>query len=155
MRAIVRIGAAALLAVPLSACGGGSQPADEVVPQLAEQLLQQIDQALASEQYHRARKELHALASVVVSASDSGDQNGQADGILAAAADLRAALPTPTPSPEPTVDTQTEPPTGEGDEESEDEAGKPEKPEKPVKEHPEPDPKEPKDPKGEAKGHDK
>ena len=134
------LAAAACAALVLSGCGGSQTPADDV-PELAD-ALEQVDDALAAEDYEQAEDELTGLVEVAKQAADEGTlSDTEADDIVGAAEALLSRLPAeeaeppppsePEPEPEPTVAPEPGPePEGKGE-------GKPPKP-----------PKEPKEPKG-------
>ena len=137
------LAAAAAVLLALSGCGDSQSPADDV-PELAA-ALEDVDEALAAEDYEQAEEELTGLVDVSEQAEAEGTLSStEADDIVGAAEALLSQLPdepeSPTPpssetepEPEPTVAPEPEP-----EPEPEDEGkGKPPKP-----------PKEPKEPKG-------
>jgi outer membrane biosynthesis protein TonB len=87
----------------LGGCGGAGTPADEV-PELGDRLAQ-VDDALVERRFVQARRQLRQLERTAVSARRSGDLDAaQAEPILVAAADLRAALPRRAPAEPPPAD---------------------------------------------------
>ncbi len=111
--------AGAIGVVLLAGCGSSSTPADEV-PELAEQL-GSVDQALVDEDYAQAGEHLRELVTTTEEARASGTlEDGEADRVLAAAAQLLAELPEPVDE---TLPEETPPPAeddpeggaGEGD----------------------------------------
>ncbi|MBO9520822.1 MAG: hypothetical protein J7518_04715 [Nocardioidaceae bacterium] len=113
MRRVTRRGAVALslaLAVgagALSGCGTDRVvSASEQVPALST-TLDRVDAAVAAHRYDAARRQLRSLIAATTAAREDGRlDDDRANGILAAAARLLAALPavkvTPTPTPTPT-----------------------------------------------------
>ena len=100
--------------VLLAGCGGSSAPSDDV-PALGD-ALDQVDEAIVAGQYDDARSALDELVATATAGREGGELGREeADRILAAAADLSAALPEeaaeePEPSePEPSEPEPSEP----------------------------------------------
>ena len=137
------LAAAVCAALVLSGCGDSQSPADDV-PELAA-ALEDVDQALAAEDYEQAEDELTGLVEVAQQAEAEGTlSSAEADDIVGSAEALLSRLPVEEAEPPPPVE---EEPTVAPEPEPEDEgkgtgkgAGKPPKP--PM------EPKEPKEPKG-------
>lgn len=117
--------AAAAVALALGGCGGDETAADKV-PALGDRL-EQVDDAIVDGEYDAARESLDELVRAATRARGNGNlTEREADRILAAAAELAAALPEedeapeeepeesqePTPTPTPTEsETASESPT--------------------------------------------
>ena len=114
---------AVTVALVLGGCGSDETAADKV-PALGDRL-EEVDDAIVDGEYDAARETLDELVRVASQAQADGDLGArEADRILAAAAELAAALPpeeeepeeepeeteTPTPTPTPSP-TPTEEPT--------------------------------------------
>lgn len=148
MTARLKAGAAAACLV-LAACGSGTTPAEEV-PELAEGL-QQVDEALAAEDFDRAEEELATLVDLADAAHEDGELDAvEADRIVAAAQRLSAQLPEPPVEPvepaqpvEPEAEIEEEDEPGNEDEDEGDES------------EPEKGPEESKQPSGKGKGKGK
>ena len=98
-----------LLAVVLTACGGGSDPA----PRTVTDALARVDRVLAVHDYAAARLALDDLVRRAAAARDAGQlSDARSDSIISAAARLAAALPHPAPTPSVTP---TRAPQPEGD----------------------------------------
>lgn len=81
-----------VLLVGLTACGG-TTPASESVPALADQLAE-VDAAIAEEDYSAAREAVGALVATTAKARVAGDLTSeQADRVLAAATRVLEELP--------------------------------------------------------------
>ena len=117
MRSVRALVTASALSVALMLGGGGDdETAADRVPTLGDRL-EEVDDAIVDGEYDAARESLDELVRVATRAEDDGDLGArEADRILAAAAELAAALQaqdeepeeepedteTPTPSPTPT-----------------------------------------------------
>jgi hypothetical protein len=120
-RALAALLGTVLLTVLLAGCGGEPSTPGEKVPELAE-TLDDLDTALADEQYDEARVYLAQMRRTTLSAREDGElDRAEARRVLDAVQALLAKVPepreepepspTPSPPPEEPSDTPTETPT--------------------------------------------
>ena len=87
-----RLGAGVAALALVTGCGGSSAPSD-AVPALGTSL-ERVDDAIVEGRYDEARSELDELVATTNAAREDGDlERSEADRILAAAAQVKSALP--------------------------------------------------------------
>lgn len=117
---------AGLIAVLLTGCSGSNAPSD-AVPELKTRL-SAIDDALASEDYERARQQIARLVDATIDARREGElDSARAEPILAAAASLATALPVSREEPPPAEPDPAEPESDSEDGEDSEEREKQQK----------------------------